>query len=103
MFDWLFEGRLTVYLALAVVALILLGLYWRDRRRWFLFGIGIVGVFVLTYLLLDRLVETNREQITRKLQEMAAGVKARSAERIFRHISDRFTFQGMNKATFRTT
>jgi hypothetical protein len=101
MFDWLFEGRLTVYLALAVAALVLLGLWTRDRKRGWLLGVGVVGAFVLAYFLLDRFVETGREQVGRKLQEMAAAVKARSADRIFAHISDRFTFQGMNKAAFR--
>jgi hypothetical protein len=102
MFDWLFEGRLTIYLSLAAAALILLGLWYRDRRRFWLFPVGAVGLLLLTYFLMDRLVETGREQIARKLQEMAAAVKARNADRIFTHISDRFTFQGLNKAGFRS-
>jgi hypothetical protein len=99
-FDWLFEGRLAVYLFLAVVAVILLGLWWRDRRRGWLFGVAAVGVLIGIYFLLDRLVETRSEQISRKLQEMAAGVKAGDTERIFLHVSDRFTFAGLNKAAF---
>jgi hypothetical protein len=101
MFDWLFEGRLTVYLALAVAALILLGLWVRNRKRGWLAGVAVVALLGLAYFLLDRVVETGREQIARKLQEMAAAVKARNTDGIFRHISDTFRVQGRDKASFR--
>ncbi|MFO0846330.1 MAG: hypothetical protein U0797_28800 [Gemmataceae bacterium] len=101
MFDWLFEGRLTVYLALAVAALILLGLWVRDRKRGWLFGVAALTLLAVAYFLLDRAVETGREQIARKLHEMAAAVRARNTDGIFRHISDTFRLQGQNKAGFR--
>ncbi len=101
MFDWLFEGRPTVYLILIGAALLLVGMWTRDRKRGWLLGVGLLGLLTLSYFLLDRFVETAREQITRKLQEMAQAVKARDAERIFAHISDRFQFQGRNKGRFR--
>lgn len=101
MFDWLYEGRLTVYLVLAVVGLILLGLWVRDRRRGWLIAAGVVGLLVGAYALLDYLVETRREQIERKVHLMAAAVKKKDVNAIFQHISDRFQLGGLDKAAFR--
>ncbi|MFO0881504.1 MAG: hypothetical protein U0840_29745 [Gemmataceae bacterium] len=102
MFDWLFEGRIVVYALLGVAAATLAALWMRDRRRPWLLGLLALALLAGGYVLLDRLVETRQEQVSRKLQEMAAAVAARNAEAIFRHISDRFRFQGMNKAQFRS-
>ena len=38
MFDWLFEGRLTIYALLALAAGVLLALWWRDRKNGYLHG-----------------------------------------------------------------
>ncbi len=102
MFDWLFEGRATVYVPLALVAAALLAVWWfyGRKRRW-LYAAGVVVGLVGVYFLLDRLVETRREQIERKLQEMARGVKDRNVDAIFAHISDRFDYRGLKKPAFR--
>jgi hypothetical protein len=115
-FDWLFEGRTSVYLVLIVLGGVVV-LQWArvgfpivqetrtrpPRRRLALLPILLVLIALLAgaYNLLDRLVETRREQITRKLQEMAAAVKARNVDHIFAHVSEQFNVQGMNRAAFR--
>src|SRR5437660_99578 len=103
MFDWLFEGQLIVYVALAIVAAAPL-FYWytSDRRRRWLIAAGAGVALVGVYFLLDRLVETRREQITRKLMvEFPTGVRNKDAGRIFQHISDQFSYRGMDRAAFR--
>jgi hypothetical protein len=119
-FDWLFEGRLSVYLLLIGVGVIVAAQWARNgfvvfreerrtkgsttpRRRLVVLPIvlAVLALLVGVYFLLDRLVETRREQIARKLQEMAAAVRAGDLDRIFSHISERFNVQGMDKATFR--
>jgi hypothetical protein len=98
--DWLFEGRWEVYGTLAVVALALLILWWfRDRKRHWLIGVGVVGVLALIYLLLDYAVETDREEIGRKLQEMSQAVKRQDLNAAFDSIADNFTFAGTDKRT----
>jgi hypothetical protein len=116
--DWLFEGRLTVYLILVGVGSIALALWARsgfvlvreaaDRRKggknkpaWPVLIYGVIGVLALLYFLMDRLVETPGEQIARKLQDMARAVKARNVDAIFEHVSDQFHAEGMDKEQFR--
>jgi hypothetical protein len=102
-FDWLFEGRAVVYVPLTLLALALAFIWYSyGRRRAFLYAAGVMVVLIGVYALLDRLVETRREQIERKLHEMARGVKDKNVDAIFRHISDQFDYKGINKATFRT-
>ncbi len=101
MFDWLFEGRASVYVSLAAVAIVLLLAWQQTRKRLCLVGFGAALGLMGLYYLLDRLVEAPREQVVRKLQEMAAAVRARDVNAISNHISERFTWRGMNRAQFR--
>jgi ketosteroid isomerase-like protein len=104
-FDWLFEGRLAVYLALASVAAVCVMLWTRNRKRRWLYLACVPVLLIGVYFLLDLLVETRREQIGRKLKEMSAAVQARDVDRIFRHISEDFRLEqrgtSMDKAAFR--
>jgi hypothetical protein len=121
-FDWLFEGRLSVYLVLAAVGVVVAALWARSgfvvvsdqntrgargsepsKRRLTppAIALGVLLVLALGYFLLDRLVETRNEQIERKLQEMARAVKKGDVDRIFSHISEQFLFRGLDKARFR--
>ena len=99
--DWIYEGRLSVYFALATVAAILIGLWWRDRQSAWLAAILPVVLLAVLYFLLDWSVETRGEQISRKLHEMAAAVRARDASRILGHLSPQFTYRGTTHEAFR--
>jgi hypothetical protein len=102
LFDWLFEGRTNVYVMLAALALFLLLVWWQMRRRWLLMGVPIVLALIGLYALLDKWVETDREQIVRKVQEMAAAVNARDLDKLLAHISDHFRSpQGRDKQQLR--
>jgi hypothetical protein len=101
-FDWLFEGLTTVYILLGTVLIALLVIYWQWRRRVWLFAILFVVALIGLYALLDRLVETDREEIQRKVEEMAAAARAHNTDGVFEHIADDFQSPGHNnKADFR--
>lgn len=90
MFDWLFEGRTTVYVVLIALVAFLLVAWWQTRKRWLLLSVAVAAGLIGLYALLDRLVETDREQIVRKVHEMAAAVNARDLDALFANISDQF-------------
>jgi len=94
LFDWLFEGRTSVYAILAALAVFLLLAWWQMRKRWLLYAVVATAVLVGVYALLDKAVETDREQIVRKLQEMVAAVNAHNLGAAFVHISDQFRSPG---------
>jgi hypothetical protein len=89
-FDWLFEGRAAVYVVLAALAAFLLVVWWQRRKRWCLVAVAIVAGLIGLYALLDKVVETDREQIVRKVQEMAAAANARNLDALLDNISEQF-------------
>ena len=101
MSDWLFEGRPTVYVILAAAAVLLFVAWWQTRKRPWLYATVAFLALIGLYFLLDRLVETDREQIVRKVEEMSAGVRERNVERIFANVSEQFRLNNQNRATFR--
>lgn len=94
MFDWLFEGRTSVYVVLAALVVFLLLAWWQMRKRWILAAAASAAAFIGLYALLDKMVETDREQIVRKVTEMAAAVSAHNLDAAFAHFSDRFRSAG---------
>jgi hypothetical protein len=101
MFDWLFEGRPSVYAFLAALAGVTLYARWVTRKRRWLYRLGAVAALAGGYFLLDRLVETSREQIERNLNDMVAGVKARDRDRVFDHFADDFRWRKFDRGALR--
>ena len=91
MFDWLFEGHLSVYFLLTAMAALFIVLGVRTRkRRWYAVAAGAVAVAGL-YCVLDFAVETDREQIQRKVRAMAADLTAPAhLDAVMENVSDRF-------------
>jgi hypothetical protein len=100
-FDWLFEGRPAVYVVLAAAAVVLFVAWWQTRKRYWFYGTVAFLALVGLYFLLDRLVETDREQIVRKVEEMSAGVRDRNVDRIFANVSEQFRLNNSDRAAFR--
>jgi hypothetical protein len=104
--SWLTDNFDILVILLGILALALGYSWWRTKRRYYMFGAGaavlLVGVVcLLVYLLPLVFGETDSQQIERKIREMAAGVKARNLDRIFRHVSDSFHFGSLDKTAFR--
>jgi hypothetical protein len=100
--DWLFEGLWEVYAVLGMMALVLLIVWWRDRRRGWVYGLGVVVGLALAYLLLDLAVETDGEQIHRQLDEISQGVRKHDLSGTFAHLANDFTFEGKTKGDLQT-
>jgi hypothetical protein len=101
-FDWLFEGLTTVYVLLAAALLGFFFIYWQYRRKAWLYAMAVVVALIGLYWLLDRLVETDREQIQRKVDVMANGLRTHNLDAVFEHLSDDFRSpQGRDKKALR--
>jgi len=98
---WLVEGDLTLYAILASVGLVCVAVWWRTRRRKYAVVAVAAAVAILTLSVLDRVIESDREQMIRKVQEIADGVRARDFQNIFKHVSEDFRRGAFDKAQFR--
>jgi hypothetical protein len=98
---WLVEGDPAVYGLFASALVVLLGLWWRTRKRNLLIAAGAVAALILGYYLLDCFVESDGEQMVRKVGEVAAAVSANDLDAAFRNVSDKFDRGGVKKLQFR--
>ncbi len=86
----------TVYAIVAVMAIALWAIYLRSRKKKDLFSaIGGVAV-LLAIFLIDRFVESPREESTRKMQEMSALSANKNWDDMFKHVSDSFNYKSPN-------
>jgi hypothetical protein len=100
-FDWLFEGRVAVYIVLGAFAFVLLLCWKQVPRRAYLIGFGVAASLLLLYFLLDRIKETDREEIQHKVEVMARNVQTGDVTAIFGNVSEDFRHGGANRESFR--
>jgi hypothetical protein len=100
-FDWLFEGRLAVYIPLIALAVVCLLIWTRTPRRHYLVGFGVALGLIGVYFLLDWAVVTDREHIENGVRAMAGGVRARNVSGIMAQVSDDFRKGTTGKEQFR--
>jgi hypothetical protein len=99
---WLADNLALIIMLLTTAVVVLAYVWWRPRQRAYAIGGGLFLVLIgLVCLLPLFLGESDKQQIERKLQEMAASVKTRNLDRIFSHISSDFQYRSQDKAAFR--
>src|SRR4051812_33608597 len=89
-----------LYVILAIVVGALAMVYARTRKRGDLYRLIGAAAVLLTLFIIDRLVESPREESTRKMREIVTASKAKKVDDIARHVSDSFSYNGMNKERF---
>jgi len=83
----------TLYAVLAILAAILGGLWVRSRSRGDLirFAIGLAALVIV--FLIDRFVESPREQASRKIEEIAKATQEKKWDEMFKHFSPSFKYK----------
>jgi hypothetical protein len=99
--DWLIEGDVTVLTLLVLACVVLAALWWQSRKQVFGIAAIVIGLLALTMFLVDHLVESDREQIQRKVGEIAAAISNQNLDAAFAHVSSDFRRGGTDKAGFR--
>jgi hypothetical protein len=84
--NWLFESPLTILTASVAIGFFL-GVAWMQTgRNAFLYGIGGLVLVAALLLALERYIETDKENVTRLLYELAHSIEANDAETVASHI-----------------
>src|SRR4051812_38843849 len=101
MYDFLFEGGLALYIALALAGLFFLILWVRLRDRRWLVAAGVVAGLALLVFLLDLLRETDRERALRTLNVAIDRINSKDLYAAIAELADDFRAYGMNKQQMR--
>lgn len=99
--DWLIESNPSLYFLLAAAAIGFATAWWRTRQRKYAIAAGVSLALLVAAYLSHRLVESDREQMVRKIGEMSVAVRGRQIDRVFEHVSDSFLTNGVDKKGFR--
>jgi hypothetical protein len=90
MIGWLIENASLFYALLAIAAIALVAGWWMTRQGKYLLGLIPVVLLGVGLWLLAAYAETDQKRIQRTVEEMAAGVRERDLDKVFRHISKSF-------------
>jgi hypothetical protein len=122
--EWLIDDPTLVYLFLGLIAFALCVGWWMNRGEepgsmqigaWFnalknrrltrnqsyAFGLTIIALLVIGIWLIGRTGMTDAKRIRIALEEMAAGVKEKNLDKIFKHVSEKFNKKGVTKQELR--
>jgi hypothetical protein len=88
--NWLAQNPIGAYFVCAALGLIFLVAFWTTRRAKFLAGVAGAVLLAGGVFLIDWLIETDQEQIERKLNEMADAVNRGDVERLKDFFDDNF-------------
>jgi hypothetical protein len=97
---FLSDPTLGFYLILSMVVPITGMIWYRLRTKKTLALFGIAALLLLVLFACDRFTESPREEAVRKVRAMATTANARQWNDTFSHFSDKFQYNGMNKAKF---
>ena len=101
MAEWLIEHTYVIYALLAAAVVASFAGWWRTRKRNYLIALAVAVVLLLGMVALDGAVETDGEQMVRKVKEVAAAVTANDMDVAFAHVSESFSRPPRNKRDFR--
>jgi hypothetical protein len=90
-----------LYGVLLVATLVLGMIALRRQRRSDVINFAIPAAALVALFLIDRFVESPRETVARKLREMETASQGRRYDEMFQHVSDQFTYKGLNKKGLR--
>ena len=91
----------SVYVMLGAMVVILLAIAMRRQKKGDVVTLVIGAIVFLAILIIDRAVESPREQVVRKIAEMGAASRNRNYDDIFKHISESFKHKSLDKKSLR--
>ena len=87
-----------LYLVLAAAVFITGGVWFNSRTRRAAAVLGAVGLALAVLILIDRLVESPREEAVRRAQAMVRAADARDTETFLSHVADQVEYRGETAA-----
>jgi hypothetical protein len=98
---FLADPSTALYAILGVVALGFGVVAARRQKRSDAINFAIVAVVLLAVFLIDQAFESPREAVARKLKEMESASQANKYDDLFKHVSDKFQYKGIDKKGLR--
>jgi hypothetical protein len=88
----------TAYAFGVILVAVLVGVYLRSRRKKDLYPLAGGVAALLALFLIDRFVESPREESMRRMHEMSAASAKKNWDDVFTNVSDSFSYKGAGGA-----
>lgn len=86
-----------LYAILAAITLVLGAIAIRRQKRSDLINFAIPAIALAALFIIDRMVESPREQSVRKIQEMGSASRDKKYDDVFKHVSESFKYKSLDK------
>jgi hypothetical protein len=87
----------TLYVILGAVVVIFGAIAARRQKRSDVINFAIPAVLLVVVYLIDRAVESPREQVVKAIQEMEAATQNKKHDEVFKHVSESFKYKTLDK------
>jgi hypothetical protein len=91
----------TLYVILGAITVIFGAVALRRQKRSDFFNFLIPALALVALFIIDRMVESPREQAVRKIQEMGTASREKKLDDLFKHVSDSFQHKSIDKKALR--
>jgi hypothetical protein len=91
----------TMYIVFGAMVVVLGALALRRQKKSDVITFVVAAVLLLALYLIDRAVESPREQVVRNLNEIQSASQAKNYDEAFKHISDSFQYKSLDKKALR--
>lgn len=85
--NWIFESPITIVLLGAAVLAVLSTVWVQTGKSQVLIAMGVVGALLIAGLVVERLVQTDREKLEATVREIAANVRRNDHAKLYQHIA----------------
>ena len=90
-----------MYILFGAMVVILGALALRRQKKSDIITFVVAAVLLLVLYIIDRSVESPREQVVRKIDEMKSASQSKKYDDLFKHVSDSFNYKGLDKKALR--
>lgn len=95
------DPSFALYVVLGVVTALFGIVALRKQTRSSAINFAIPAALLVALFLIDKFVESPRENVVRKIHEMGSASRAKNHDDVFKHVSESFKYKSMDKAGLR--
>lgn len=87
----------TLYILLGTMVIVLGSIALRRQKRGDLISFAIAAAVLVALFLIDRVEESPREEVVRKIAEMGTASRDKKTADVFKHVSESFKYKSLDK------
>ena len=101
MLGWLVDNAVYFYVLFGFIAVLMLVLWWQNRKRNYVIALGVAALLAALVFLLTLFHVSDRQVVVRTVDKMANALEKHRVDDFFQNISKSFRHETMDAKAFR--